>query len=470
MPILERGPVLARLDALARAAAEGGGHTVFVTGEAGAGKTTLLRAFEAGRPDRRSFRGACERMSIPVPLGTLRDLARDAGRDLDALLAAAADRMSVFLALLDAIEDAAAPAPALVLIEDLHWADEATLDFVRFAARRLRTRRILMVVTCRDDEAEGRPQLRRATDGVAAADVTRLALGPLSAAAVGQLAAGSGQSPEAVHRITGGNAFYVTELLRSGGDAAPRSVQDTVLQRVHRLPAESRAALEAVSIFPRRAERAWALEIAGVPEDALDPALDSGLVEDDGAHVAYRHEIARLAVEASLRASRRRRLNAAALALMQRAGRVPAGRQMHHARAAGDAAQIARLAPLAGREAMAVGANRQAADHLSIAVETADPADAAAFAELLFDAGEACRVVSRLTEAIAHLDRARDAAGADARLRGRILQRLSRVKWAAGHKVQARSLGDAAIALLEGPDTADLAMALASRAQIAMSD
>jgi predicted ATPase len=78
----------------------------------------------------------------------------------------------------------------------LHWADEATLDFVRFAARRLRTRRILMVVTARDDETQGRPQLRRAMDGVAASDATRIALQPLSADAVNRLAAGSGQAPE----------------------------------------------------------------------------------------------------------------------------------------------------------------------------------------------------------------------------------------------------------------------------------
>jgi predicted ATPase len=254
MPILERGPVLARLDTLARAAAAGAGHTVFVTGEAGAGTTTLLRGFEAERPDTRTFRGACERMSIPAPIGTPRNLARDAGLDLDALLADAADRLSVFLALLEAIENAVAP--ALLPIGDLHWADEATLDFVRFAARRLRTRRILMVVRSRDDEAGGRPQLRHAMDGVAPADITRLALGPLSAEATGQLAAGSGQSPEEVHRITGGNAFCVTELLRGGGDPALRSVQDTVLQRVHRLPPETRAALEAVSIFPPAAPNA----------------------------------------------------------------------------------------------------------------------------------------------------------------------------------------------------------------------
>ena len=467
-PILERDAALGQLETLARAADGGTGHTVFITGEAGAGKTTLLRAFEARMGGTRAFRGACEDLSIPEPLGPLRDIALDAGVDLDALWMNEGDRLSAFLTLLTAIEGS--QDTALLLIEDLHWADEATLDFVRFAARRLRTRRILMVVTARDDEMEGRPQLRRAMGGVTSSDATRIALQPLSADAVGLLAAGSGQSPAELHKITGGNAFYVTELLRGGQDDALRSVQDTVLHRLGRLPPDTQHVLEAVSVFPRRAERDWALEIAGVGEAALDPAIDSDLVEDDGEHVAYRHEIARLAVETALRPTRRRALNAALLAKMQADGRVPNARQMHHARAAADSAQIARLAPLAGREAMAAGANRQAADYLSIAVDLADPKDEAAFAALLFDAGEACRLVSRLSDAMGYFERALDVVGSEKTLRGRVLQRLSRVKWTAGQKAQARTLGDEAIAVQEGPDTEELAMALASRAQIAMSD
>lgn len=468
IPILERDAALAQLDSLAQAARDGAGHSVFVTGEAGAGKTTLLRAFEERMTGARSLRGACEDLSIPEPLGPLRDVAVDAGVDLDALWRNEGDRLSVFLNLLTAIEEAGDT--SLLLIEDLHWADEATLDFVRFAARRLRTRRILMVVTARDDETQGRPQLRRAMDGVAASDATRIALQPLSADAVNRLAAGSGQAPEEVHRITGGNPFYVTELLRAGKDDALRSVQDTVLNRLGRLPPETRQVLEAVSIFPRRAERDWALALAGVEDEALDPAIDSGLLQEDDIFLAYRHEIARLAVEMALKPTQRRRLNAALLVRMQTDAQVPNARQMHHARAAGDRAQIARLAPLAGREAMAAGANRQAADYLSIAVELADPQDEGTRAALLFEAGEACRLVSRLRDAMGYFERAVDVAGADTTLKGRILQRLSRVKWTAGQKAQARTLGDQAIALQEGADTDELAMALASRAQIAMSD
>ncbi|MEC3862460.1 AAA family ATPase [Mesobacterium sp. TK19101] len=346
IPILERDAALEQLDRLAKAARFGTGHTVFVTGEAGAGKTTLLRAFEERMTAAWALRGACEDLSIPEPLGPLRDLAHDAGVDLDALWRNEGDRLSVFLNLLGSIERT--DEMALLLIEDPHWADEATLDFVRFVARRLRTRRILMVVTARDGENEGRAQLRRAMDGVSAADMTRIVLQPLSADAVGLLAAGSSQTPEEVFRITGGNPFYVTELLRGGIDDALRSVQDTVLNRLDRLPQQTHQALQAVSIFPRRAERDWALEIAGAEDEALDPAIESGLIQEDGAYVAFRHEIARLAVETALRPTQRRHLNKALLIRMQTDAGVPNARQMHHARAAGDRAQIARLAPWPG--------------------------------------------------------------------------------------------------------------------------
>jgi DNA-binding CsgD family transcriptional regulator/tetratricopeptide (TPR) repeat protein len=466
-PILERDAALAQLDGLARAASAGMGHFVLVAAEAGAGKTTLLRAFAERSGPARILRGACEDLSIPEPLGPLRDVADDLGVDLGALLDDEADRLAGFGRLLSLMTREGTA--TLLLIEDLHWADEATLDFLRFAARRVRDRPLLIVVTTRDGEAEGRPQVRRALAGVPPADVTRLPLPPLSAEAVVRMAREAGRDASDLHRITGGNAFYVSEMLRAGLGTGLRNVQDAVLGRTETLPPEARAVVEAVSIFPRRAERDWALEIADARDAHLDAALDAGLIEDGADHLTFRHEIARQAVETALRPSARRRLNARLLALMDRARDVPKARLMHHAREAGDRARTAHLAPLAGREALAAGANGQAADILALAVElTGDAADG----RLLYDAGEACRLVGRLSQATTLLERARAVVrdSADPVLAARILQRLSRIFWTMGRKVSAREVGDQAIALLDGHESEDLAMALASRAQIAMSD
>lgn len=461
--------LLENLETLARAASEGAGQTVFVTGEAGAGKTTLLRAFEARMSGARLLRGACEDLSIPEALGPLRDIAGDAGVDLDALFRDERDRLDVFGRLLFAIE--APDQTALLLIEDLHWADEATLDFLRFAARRLRGRRILLVVSSRDDETEGRPQIRRALGGVPPFDVTRIALQPLSTEAVARMAAGTRQDADELYRITGGNAFYVSELLKVGVGEGLRSLQDTILHRIGRLHPDVQTVIEAVSVFPRRAERAWALDVAGSgDEDVIDMAADTGLIEDRDGYLAFRHEIARQVVENTLRSGRRRRLNKALLAVMQTAGTVPNARLLHHARAADDLTETARLAPVAGREALAAGANRQAADYLAIAVDLADPQDTGPFAALLFDAGEACRLANRMLDAVGFFERALSVTEGNPVLRARTLQRLSRVKWIAGKKVQARTLGDEAIALLEPEGSGELAMALAHRAQVAMSD
>ncbi|WP_209427893.1 AAA family ATPase [Pararhodobacter sp. SW119] len=471
-PFLERDALLAQLARSARAASEGLGHLVLVTGEAGAGKTTLLRAFEAQIDHTCVLHGACEDLSIAEPLGPLYDLSRAAGIDLDALLRTERERLAVFGSFLDRLE---APGRASVLmIEDLHWADEATLDFIRFAARRLHDRRLLLVLTARDGESEGRPQIRRALGGVSPADVTRIALQPLSEAAVAQLAAGSDWPAQELYRVTGGNAFYVTELLRGGGADGLRGVQDALLERIGRLPAEAKALIEAVSVFPRRAERAWALDAAGIGdgEDAIDAAMAAELIEDTGTHLAFRHEIARQAVETALRPRRRRRLNAEVLSAMQAAGGAPIARLLHHARGAGDREPMARLAPLAGREAVAAGAHRQAAEYLSLAVELADEDATSDFAALLWDAGVACHTVARLRDALAFferalalIDRARDTLAA-----GRILQRISRLHWQMGRKAVARAVGDEAIAILADSATPERAMALANRAQIAMAD
>lgn len=471
-PILERDEPLAQLAALAVTASGGKGHAAFVTGEAGAGKTTLLRAFEAQMADARILRSTCEDLSIPEPLGPLRDLAVDTNVDLDALFREETDRLAVFGRILSGME--AADRATLLLIEDLHWADEATIDFLRFAARRVRDRRLLLVVTTRDDETEGRPQIRRALGGVPPSDVTRIALQPLTPAAVAQLAIGSGQSADDLHRITGGNAFYVSELLRGGRAEGLRSVQDAVLDRVGRLPPEVQRLIEAVSVFPRRAERGWALGVADLRngEDAIDVAVAAGLIEDTNTHLAFRHEIARQAIETALRPVQRRRLNAAVLAAMQSEGGVPNARLLHHARAVGDRQAMAHLAPLAGREAMAAGANGQAAEYLTLAVDLADEENGNAFSSLLWDAGEACSMVARLRDALVLFERALKLEGRTRNplTASRILQRISRLHWQLGSKHQARIIGDSAIEVAGRDDTPELAMALASRGQIAMSD
>src|SRR5215211_2289075 len=193
MHLLERSTVLNELLSLLERAASGTGHLVLLGGEAGVGKTALVRHLcERAAGAAQVHVGACDPLSTPRPLGPLLDIAHDAGGELAQVVAADAPRHMLFRAALDALSTAQ---PTLFVIEDAHWADEATLDLLRFLGRRISATRALVIVTYRDDEVGPAHPLRIVTGDLAtAAAVHRMVLPPLSAAAVGILAAESGMN------------------------------------------------------------------------------------------------------------------------------------------------------------------------------------------------------------------------------------------------------------------------------------
>jgi predicted ATPase len=158
MELLEREPSLAVLAGYAAEARHGDGRLVVLGGEAGVGKTALLERFQRDLRDARWSWGACDGLFTPRPLGPLYDLADQLGGELLDLCARGADRHELFRALLRQVSG---PGPLnVVVVEDVHWADEATMDLLRFAGRRLREARVLLVVTFRDDDLAADDQLR----------------------------------------------------------------------------------------------------------------------------------------------------------------------------------------------------------------------------------------------------------------------------------------------------------------------
>jgi predicted ATPase len=158
-----------------------------------------------------------------------------------------------------------------VVVEDVHWADEATMDLLRFAGRRLREARVLLVVTFRDDDLAADDSLRIALGELARQRSTRrISLTCLSAAAVHELASGSGLEPAALYRLTGGNPFYVTEVLRAGMAEVPASARDAVLARAAGLGADARQLLEVAALTGSRVEAGLLEATAGCPPPAVD--------------------------------------------------------------------------------------------------------------------------------------------------------------------------------------------------------
>ncbi|WFP64748.1 LuxR family transcriptional regulator [Mesorhizobium sp. WSM4904] len=480
--LLERQTQLQQLEALLTHAMQGCGRVVALSGEAGAGKTALVEAFvdrvgvDHVGVDRVGqgvtlLRSACEDLSIPDPLGPLYDLAREAQWELPrAIDDRQGQRLPLFSDALDVFE---AKGPSLLVIEDLHWADDATLDLVRFLGRRIANSHILLLVTARTDRSEGQMRVRRALGEIPAGNVARIEVPLLSGAAVLSLAERAGRDGDAIYRATAGNAFFVTELLAAESDSAlPASVRDAVLARAERLSPGARSMLDAVSVFPRRAD-AWALSgLCGIAAAGqLAECVSQGLLEDFGDGYAFRHEIARRAIEMALTPSRRREYNQRALAALQENPDVATARLVHHAVEAQNLEAVRTLAPLAAREASRVGAHRDAAGHYEVALRHSDGLPMESQAALHEGHAFECHLIGRIDAAMEAQGEARrlQQALGDRLKEGDSLRCLSRFAYLLGDREAADRFGTQAVELLEtAPDSPELAMAYSNLSQLAM--
>jgi DNA-binding CsgD family transcriptional regulator len=462
--LLERDDLL---DALAGALGDGG-RMVLVGGEAGAGKTSLLRAF-AARVDAPVFQGSCENLATPIPLGPFSDLATSVGGQLSEALVAREDPRAVARALLAELAE-----PALVVVEDVHWADEATLDALRVLGRRIDESGALIVATYRDDETVGDHPLRVVLGELASAPgVSRLRVPRLSLEAVRSLAEPYGADGDALHRLTDGNAFYVTEVLASGAGTLPDTVRDAVLARAASLGSEARRLLDVVSVVPGRAEL-WLLEtVAPASVGSLDDCLAAGVLREDADGVAFRHELARLAVESAVPPARRRRVHSALLEALASptSGPRDASRLAHHAEAAGDAAAVLEHATAAARYAAASSAHREAAAQYARALRHAVGLADAERAELLEAYALEAQSTGRYAESIdARLEAGRLYAGVGDQLgEARTLALLTIPYITGGRNAEAEASSRAAVEMLEGlPPSPELGMAYATQAYVRM--
>lgn len=467
MDLLERDVTLRELDAALAGALRGEGQVALVSGEAGIGKTALITRFARARPSAvRVLWGACDALFTPRPLGPVHDIAVQTQGALPALLASAADRTAIFAAVLAELQGR----PAVAVFEDVHWADEATLDLLRFLGRRIARTAALLVLTYRDDELGPRHPLRTVLGDLAASPAAlHLPLPPLSEDAVRALVGQRPLDAAALHRQTGGNPFFVTEVLTDPGAGLPLTVRDAVLGRVARLSGSARAALEAAAVVGPRVEPWLLAAMVPAAAQASDECLAGGVLVAQGAGLAFRHELARQMVLEAITPVRRMHLHGLALAALRA---TPPGspdpiRLAHHADGAGDREAILTYAPAAARQASAAGAHRTAASLFALALpraETLPPADRAALVEAY--AWE-CYLVADMPAAIASRCRAvelRREAG-DPLEQGEDLALLAMVFFDAGRRDQARQASQAAIDLLEPlPPGRELALAYRTRA------
>ena len=467
MRLLERDHPLEALHDRASRVSGGGGSVVLVAGEAGIGKTVLLRTLVERAPVPVLW-GMCDSLSTPRPLGPLRDVAGDLGPAVTAALHGARAQHEIFAVVLEALRER----PRVLVVEDLHWADEATLDLVRFLGRRIGALPLLLVLSYRESVGPSHPLRPVLGDLVATPDARRLQLTPLSRAAVVQLVGGldvgHGLDPAIVHARTAGNPFFVSQILAQPDSPLPESVRDAVVARTAALAPPDRRALELLSCAPDGVSDELLAALA-VPATTVETLEATGLLDRGGRGVTFRHEIARSAVLGAVRLGGEPALHVAMIEALETVGG-DASVLAHHAAAAADVPRILRYARAAAVEASRSGAHREAVRFCELALRHSTDDDETTRAAVLEDLAREYYLTDRLDDAIRTRTRALElrrelgdvvAVGTGHRI-------LSLFEWYSANRSAAQKQDEAAIAILyEAEEPLALGYALANRAYLA---
>jgi DNA-binding CsgD family transcriptional regulator len=484
---------IAEVDALSAAYREvtgGRSRVVLVTGEAGIGKTRLVE--ELCDRLRSAADGARVRVGESAPLAgaalaygpfvsALGDeggwlLAGDDGGDM---LAA---RHRLFVRVLDLLAGMAAQSPLVLVLEDLHWADDSSRELLAFLAVRLRTERVLVVGTLREEELEAAPR-RWLAEMERRPELTRLQLGPLADTEVTGLVAGllpAGTSAEAVAAVVGaaeGNPLYARELAEAGPGALPASITDAVMARAGGLAAAARAVVDQVSVADGGMSHELLTATIPLAEERLltatRRAVGSGLLVATGDGYAFRHELIRQVLYRHLLPGERQRLHRRlAEALAARPGSDPGsspGSLAQHWHLAGCPDRAGPTAVIAARAAVRARAYPEALRCYALGLELAAwlPESGPGLLEEAAQAASWARDPERAAGWAAEALAQSGAAGpAD---RARRLERLGRYRWEAGDLRGAVDATGEAIGLLDDDPPSTLqARVLAAHATLLM--
>ncbi len=460
--MLERDADLTLLVRAAESLRAREGAVVVVSGEAGIGKSTLLAAFLAQLPDGlRVLRGWCDNLVTAHPLGPIREAlrGRPGSASTSAVLDAALNAGDVPAVLAELTAGFSHGRPAVLVIEDLHWADDATLDVLAYLARRLDQLRLLLVCSLRPEDSAS-PALRRFLGELPPRGTVRIELAPLSRTAVADLNQGSTWNTDELLQVTGGNPFFVTEVLATASDDVPATVSDAVLARLERTSEPCRKALERLSVWSGELPHELAEAVLGDAWDGLAEAETRGLVTVTQDGVRFRHELARRATELSLPTLRRRAIDRHLVTVLASSDDVP--RLLHHAIRCADGAVIVAHAPEAGEYSARVGANRQAIAYFGAALEHENLMPPRQLAAVCDSYAWALHIGHRFDLAVANGRRAVRlwAELDDTAAEGAALRRLARELVLAGRPDEALYCAERALELADPDDPEALAAAL----------
>ena len=472
MDLLERASQLQALDSDLAQAKAGQGCVTLVYGEAGIGKTALVEYFtRAHQNSDRVLWGTCDSLFTPRPLGPVYDIAMELDGELPALLNSNADRPAIFSACLVELQKR----PTIVVFEDVHWADEATLDLIKFLGRRIQRTTSLIILTYRDDELSAGHPLRLVLGDLPRAATKRLQLLPLTEPSVFALAKAADQ-PERAQKLfdaTNGNPFFVTEALASKSAGMPSTVRDAVLARAARLSPSARAMLEAAAVIGSRIEPWLLSSIVGAESANVEECIAGGMLQFQGDDYAFRHELARQTILERISPERRLALHRMTLSVLKESPetRNDLARLANHAEGTKDVSAVLEYAPAAAQLASAASSHREAIALYELAMRFADSLPPVRHAQILEAYSAELRFASRPAGATIALKQAielRHSIG-DRLKEGENFENLAVDSYLLGRKAESEQASRSAIAILEAlPPGAELAGAYKSQCFIRM--
>ena len=474
MELLERQDSLNKLSQLAKIVSTGEGRTVLLSGEAGIGKTSLIKYFTEGlNSDTEILWGNCDALFTPRPLGPLYDIAYQMNSDLIKMLEKEEKRVSIFSSFINYLENT--PNLKIIVVEDIHWADESTLDFIKFLARRINRTKSILILSYRDEEIGQDHPLRSIFGNLQHSETTRIRLYPLSEIAVDTLMKNAGIKNDKLYEKTGGNPFYVTEVLANRNEELPSSVKDAVIAHASKLPSETNELLEIISVIPTKVELDFLKKLVGNIEEHIDTCTNKAILITENKLISFRHELARLAIQDSIPEMKRIKLHKKVLdSLLGDDNKHNLLAQIvHHAVQAKDKSAIVKYAPLAAKQASMLDSHREAASHYQTAIEYSKDLPLEDKLKLYEERHNECLLTAQLSEAIIACESIQELLKGlnEPLLLGENYRKLSRIYELLADPTKYEEYIEKAIEILEGTTPSpQLAMAHSTRSAIYMGN
>lgn len=401
MHLIERENMMVMLQQHLKKVSDEEGHCILISGEAGIGKTALMKEFcKQQKLSGNVFWGSCDDLFTPRPLGPLYDVLWQITKKSRSNGLSEKSRTELFIDFFQEID--ALEGVVIVVFEDIHWADNGTLDFIQYAVRRIEQLSCLFILTFRENEMNLKPSLRNMLGQLPPDSYSKFELLPLSKPAVIEMATSKGFNGEEVFGISGGNPFYVNEILASYSPGIPEKIKNSILAVFYQQKTGVKNAWEIWSIIPD------GLEVELVPKLKSSTDLENcfalDIIRVKDAKVVFKHEIYRRTIEETLNPIRKIELNKKMLELFLDIfeGNGQIERILHFAKHASERQLVVKYATLVARKAASAGSHQEAAKLWCTAIEYYEGNNTLPLTDLYERYIDECFLDGQIQEAIAY--------------------------------------------------------------------